>query len=311
MSAHAVMNIKSLHQSLDALGSTCDLTITSSLKNTHELEEIARHVWLEVAKFERLFSRFIPGSELSHINARAGISTPVSRQCYDLLRSAKLAAGRTDDAFNPFVLPGVQRAGYLKSRLTGREEDETINYTYRAIVPSSRMRLQSGQITIPYNTAIDFGGCGKGYLAEKIADYLESEKLDGFWISIGGDAVGSGSNEHGSPWQVGIALEPNGPEAYIVMPEEKRFGVATSGTTVHKSHIVDGKTGKIAQTKYMVATVLHDSAFWADILASIVLTTEPSKMSELITKHNIKKVITFDQNQRKKVYERKTQGGIA
>ena len=61
-----------------ALG--CDTTLTIVTKTTsQEVSRIFNMLWLEIFKFEKKFSRFLPDSELSKFNRNAGIKTEISK----------------------------------------------------------------------------------------------------------------------------------------------------------------------------------------------------------------------------------------
>jgi hypothetical protein len=64
---------------------------------------------------EARWSRFIPASEVSVLNHRAGMWTEVSTETVALLERAQVAQDRTDGLFDPTRLAEVVRAGYATS----------------------------------------------------------------------------------------------------------------------------------------------------------------------------------------------------
>lgn len=262
-------------QHMPLMGSEASIILVSP--NDKAIADIFREVWLYLINFERSFSRFIPANELMMFNRNAGIKVRISEAFEDLLTQAKHLSEVTDGLYNPFILPALQRAGYTKSFMEGAENDQAEDFSKRSVVPVSRLTIKDGYATIPYGTAIDLGGCGKGYAADRVADMLDG-KVNGYSISLGGDLVCNGVTAEGNSFKVKIEdyLNPDNNEiGEIVMPKT-RYSVATSGINKKRGHnksknwhhIIDPRTLKPALTDIGSSTVLHDSALYSDVLAS-------------------------------------------
>jgi thiamine biosynthesis lipoprotein len=198
-----------------------------------------------------------------------------------LLRASQQMSELTDGLYNPFVLPAVQRAGYLQSAAPGYEDDTVEDYRNRTVVPAHALTITGDKITIPYGSALDMGGCGKGYLADKLADVLDAYQLQGYWVSLSGDMVTFGTDEDGEPWQTTIASAStaSSDNARIIGSGE-RLHIATSGTfkrtnqvTGNWHHLIDPRSGISASTDICLATVVAQSAIEADVLASCAVIT--------------------------------------
>jgi len=61
---------------------------------------------------ERRFSRFLPNSELSHLNCSAGEWVTVSADMLELLKLSFKFYEQTDGLFDPSILPDLKRMGY-------------------------------------------------------------------------------------------------------------------------------------------------------------------------------------------------------
>lgn len=260
-----------------ALGSDVTLTIISLLDHS-QLTDLFTVLWHQIYTFERQFSRFIPMSELTIFNREAGIKTVTSPAFHDLLKAAKHMALKTKGLYNPFILPALQRAGYRRSASPGYENDPQEDYTHRQLVTIDKLHIGDTWAMIPYNAALDMGGCGKGYLADQLAATLSQYDIAGYWLSLGGDICSYGTDEHGEPLTVAIQnaqrLDSTRSE-YIVQPGEYA-AVATSGTFRRQAqyqaepwhHIIDPLTGASAVTDIQLATVCAATALEADVLAS-------------------------------------------
>ena len=270
-----------IQQSNIALGSKTELTIVSSSEDV-DTDTVFRELWLQIFTFERTFSRFLPGSELSAFNRSAGLDTSISSEFHDLLATAQRYAQDTKGLFNPFILPALQKAGYVHSMVAAYAEDPVENYERRKVVPPEALSLHQHSSTIPYGSAIDFGGIGKGYLADKLAEYMKSlADIAGYWFSLGGDVVASGVDERGVEWSVEIedTSGKNNIAGSVSVTKGERTAVATSSTTARKGikagvawhHIIDPRTNLPAVSDIATATVVAASATRADIVATCLI----------------------------------------
>lgn len=269
------------HQANQALGSTIQLTIVTA-KGQVYAEKILKTLWKQVFEFEKRCSRFIASSELSRLNESAGIVFVASEELLNIVTRAREIGLRTGGLFNPFVLPDLQRAGYSHSLAPAYTSVPAPNYLGRSVAPLETLEIGDGWIRIPYGSAIDLGGCGKGYIGDKLADQLDAtEGIAGYWVSIGGDVIAQGTHETGASQS--IAIVSSGTDrailAQIPVPAEKRIAVATSTTQkrkgVHKGkawhHIIDPRTGKPTANNIRLASVVGESLFDADVHAANVI----------------------------------------
>src|SRR5437588_6030291 len=90
-----------------AMGTTISLLLS---ENQAELGlQIVRALFVE---WEQTLSRFLPDSELSQLNERAGIPTAVSDLLYSVLATALTAAQATQGVYDPALLDHLVRVGY-------------------------------------------------------------------------------------------------------------------------------------------------------------------------------------------------------
>lgn len=271
------MSVGKYSQTKQALGGDVELTIIIKDSIADSIHSIFSSLWQQVYDFERRFSRFLPHSELSELNKNAGLKTPISPEFYKLLLTSHILSNKTNGLYNPFILPALHRSGYVQSALPGYENDPQTSYANRSIVDANKLHISESQALIPYGTALDMGGCGKGYLADQLGNYLRDiTEVMGYWLSLSGDIATHGKDEYGSPITVGIQSAKNANSASnwtIICPEEP-FGIATSGTfrrenqNHDKPHIIDPRTGQSADTDILLATICASDTITADVLAS-------------------------------------------
>ena len=139
-------------QKQQALGSIIELCIVSSQPQA-DIDTLYDHLWHRIFAFEKQCSRFLPASELSFFNRRAGIKHTVSPSFRQVLIAAKSIGLRSEGLYNPFILPALQAAGYSPIRLS--LATKKIRLTTIRIDASSRlMNLKLVTIGLAYRMAL-------------------------------------------------------------------------------------------------------------------------------------------------------------
>lgn len=128
---------------------------------------------------------------------------------------------------------------------------------------------------------IDLGFIAKGYVADKIKDFLLSKGVDEAVINLGGNVQtinGRQKNEDGSfsPFIVGIA-DPSRPNRVITSVEIIDKSVVTSGSYQRYfeldgklyHHILDAKTGYPVENNLSGVSIIGESSLKCDALSTI------------------------------------------
>lgn len=274
-----------------ALGGPVTLGFVSGATSDNATR-LMKHLWLEVYAFEKRFSRFLETSELSIFNKRAGARTSISASFEELLRIAQQQALSTQGLYNPFILPALQKAGYVGTADTTYEGDTTTNYMNRTVTDVSQLVVEKGYASIPYSSAIDLGGCGKGYLADQLGAILRTNSVQGYWLELSGDIATFGHDADGNPVTIEVQSAAGGAlEQHILCPKSPS-GVATSGTfhrpsqtSLARHHIIDPRTAKPAETDVKLATVQADTALDADVLAACAVIVGSKQAPDYLRQH--------------------------
>ncbi|MCX6728503.1 MAG: FAD:protein FMN transferase [Candidatus Saccharibacteria bacterium] len=294
------MRLREVSQTKLALGSNVVIAIITDMSGK-EIDKIFEDLWLQVFTFERKFSRFIPKSELTLFNRLQGIRTNISPEFKDLLIYTKQLSEETNGLFNPFILPLLQKAGYMKSAVPGFENDAKIDFSAGRLVGVDKLEIGDDWATIPYGTAIEMGGIGKGYLADQLHRTLDSLSIQGYWMSLGGDVATSGKDLNGNSLSLNIQSAKNLDEKsdWVIDCPIKYSAAATSGTFKRKNqfsdktwhHIINPLTLEPAVTDIRLATICADTATRADVLASCAVILGSKKAPTFLKKHGIKSAL--------------------
>jgi FAD:protein FMN transferase len=265
---------------LKALGSDIYITLISD-QDSAKINIITDNLIAMINRFEQQFSRFLKSSELTNFNNNAGKKIAISNSFKKLLVAAKEMSLETKGLYNPFILPDLQKAGYLTS-MSEENNNKTINdYRLCKIVSIDKLDIDQTTAKIPKNTALDFGGIGKGYLLGELGSYLKPKPLSGYWISLGGDILCSGYDLNNANWQIAIqnAQFTNKITDYISNKDGATLAIATSGITKRKGinngitwhHIIDPRTSMPVENSILTVTVTSKNPVFADIYAKCII----------------------------------------
>ncbi len=135
-------------------------------------------------------------------------------------------------------------------------------------------------MTRPSGLRFDLDGVGKGWLADRALALLHSE---GALVDADGDIAMRAAP--GDRWEIGVG-DPRDDDVVLGVlvlaggPREARtYGVATSGTSVHRwgpadhrrHHLIDPATGSSAHTNVVQATVVAHTARAAEAWAKAIV----------------------------------------
>ena len=198
----------------------------------------------------------------------------------ELLTTALRLQQETGGQYTPLI--GALSHLWRRCRREGVEPSlEELAAAQRACCASS-VRYDNEVIRLIGSSALDFGGIGKGFLAERGVEFFTGCGITYARVDCGGDLAFGGTTE----WEVLVEDPAGGPPLGALLLRgdlQPRIGVATSGSyrscweyrgrVVH--HIFDPLTGQ--SPNYIVqATVIHPSAAVADALSTALFGMEPA-----------------------------------
>ncbi len=187
---------------------------------------ITADVEAEVERLEKKYSRFLPESLTSQINA-AGGSAPVAidEETAGLLGYAQTLWQESGGLFD--LTAGVLcRAWDFKS---GRFPAQSTIDELLPRVGWSRVEWDGGTVRLPQaGMEIDFGGCVKEYACDSAAAVLARHGIERGLVDLAGDMAVVGAGCVAEPWPVGIRhpRQQGGAIAHISLIEG---GLASSG----------------------------------------------------------------------------------
>jgi thiamine biosynthesis lipoprotein len=204
---------------------------------------------------ERIFSRFLPDSELNRVNGASGSFVPASPLFLHTVRIALDAAEETAGLVDPTLGAAIEAAGYTRD-LSLLGPDPEPPGPARPGAWSSLLVLDT-RVGLPAGVRLDLNGVVK---ALAVDDALALLSGDGF-VSAGGDLAARG--------ELTVAL-PDG-EAVLL----RRGALATSGAVKRRwlragrvqHHLIDPRSGRPAESPWAQVTACGANCLAADIAA--------------------------------------------
>lgn len=233
-----------------AMASLCEVVL--SAHDESQAHALAQAAEAEVRRIETKFSRYLPDSIVSRINAAAG-GQPVlcDDETWSLLGYADSLHQASGGLFD--ITSGVLRRvwNFKQPRVPGPAELAEV----LALVGWSRVeRLQQPQgrrVRLPQpGMEIDFGGFGKEYAADRAAGLLAQRGVRHGYVNLAGDIRVIGPKPDGTPWHIGIQHPRHTGQLLATIPLSQG-GLATSGDYERYfeldgqryCHVLDPRTG--------------------------------------------------------------------
>ncbi|MCG7410337.1 FAD:protein FMN transferase [Paenibacillus sp. ACRRX] len=226
-------------------------------------------------------SRTKDNSELAAVNEAAGKSAVrVSADTFEAIELSVQYGKETDGLFDPSVGPLVNlwNIGHDNAKIPDKAELQAaihkVNYKNIELNGADR----SVRLTKP-GMVLDLGGIGKGYAADRVADYLKAQGIKHALVNLGGSSIVTiGEKPNGSAWVIGIQNPDKSRGTQIGTIKLKGETIDSSGVYerffmkdgVRYHHLLNPKTGYPEQNELMSVTIIADNATDSDALSTAV-----------------------------------------
>ena len=186
------------------MGSPFGLILYAS--DSVQANRAAAQAFALVDSLNRIFSDYMPTSSLSQLNATAGSAQYVRPPAplYTIIRRGIDAGRQSRGAFNIAIRPlsVLWRQAIREKTFPAHEEIQRAKKyaDFRNIA----LDTLNQSVKLPDGVQLDLGGIAKGYVAEQVIRWLESQNIRSALADAGGDIVCSGPPPGSTGWVVGI-----------------------------------------------------------------------------------------------------------
>lgn len=269
-------------------GIALDTVINIQIYDSHD-EELISHCQKLCEEYEAKFSRTIETSEIAQINAAGGAPVEVSQDTVTLIKKGIYYCEMSDGAFDITI-------GSVTSLWDFKAEDpsppspealaEAVNHVnYRKIlIDGNTVRL------LDPAAKLDLGAIAKGYIADRIKEYLKEEGVKHALIDLGGNILAVGGKLDGTPFNIGVRKPFAESSEPITSIRIKNKSVVTSGTyqryfekddTLYH-HILSSSSGRPCNNGLNSVTIITDSSLTADALSTTCFLLGPDAGMNLV-----------------------------
>ena len=252
-------------------------------------EVLAQAIVHLLADMNHSMSTYLPDSELSRFNRNPSVDwIPISSSLAEVLREAQGIGRLSGGAFEVTVgslvnLWGFGPSGYREAVPpvhqieAARDRAGAEQWQLRQSPPALRK--------VRADVYIDLSGIAKGYAVDRVAEFLENQGVDNYFVDIGGEGRSKGYSPREMPWRVAIEEPLLGERRVQRIVELGTKAVATSGDYrnyfewqgKHYSHTIDPRTGWPVTHRLSSVTVLSTTAMRADALATALMVLGPEE----------------------------------
>ena len=243
-------------------------------------------------KYENMLSPTIEGSDIWNINHSNGEPVTVSKETAELLETAlfycEMSGGRID-----LTMETVSNLWdfHADNETSNQIPDKAVLEKALSHVDYHNLLIENDTVTLlDSDSVISLGFIAKGYIADKIKEYLLSQNVESAIINLGGNLLAVGTRPDGTPFQFGIQMPFDEQGSTITTLSVSDKSTVSSGVyeryfyqdDILYHHILDTASGYPVQNHLLGVTILSDSSTMGDALSTTCFVLGPGDGMELI-----------------------------
>ena len=265
-----------------AMGTDChiDFAATSPAQAGRFKQFVAG--WL--ASFEATYSRFLPDSLVSRINAAAGKDwVAIDADAASLFALCDWFHWSTHGIFDPATLPLLRAWDYH----TPHAEPPGAEQVRTALALCGWSKLERRPDSVRLQNAgmgIDLGGIGKEYAVDRVFEMARDLGMANIMVNFGNDVRVAGEPPEGGLWRVGLEDPANPGQCWNGAALTDR-AVTTSGDYLRNfqhgdhryGHIIDPRTGYPVNNNCRAVSVIGATCTEAGVLSTTAFILGPEE----------------------------------
>ncbi|MBG9982457.1 FAD:protein FMN transferase [Aerococcaceae bacterium DSM 111020] len=247
-------------------------------------------------QYNMRFSANNDASELMQINAAAGThAVRVHPEMFELIKLGKKHSLAKNSFLNIAIGPLIKlwRIGFEDARKPSQEEIDKV----LTIINPSLIELNEQEQTIylaEKGMEIDVGAIAKGYIADRLVDYMKAEGVASGLVNLGGNlvTVGPALNRSDYYWRIGVQNPLKSRGESLLTLKIYNQSVVTSGIYERKlvigdeiyHHIFDEMTGYPVDSNIASITIIADQSVDCEIWTTRLFGLEPEEIIDVINR---------------------------
>ena len=280
-------------------------------EQTRLVHQLITDAFLECDRYEKLLSKTIESSEISQINDASGQTVEVSTETAEVIEKGLWYGKVSEGLFDITIGKASALWDFHEAEAVAGNESAAESLLpdeaelAEAVKHVDYQRVKANGLSVSLADSemeIDLGGIAKGYIADRVTDFLEEKGVVSAVIDLGGNIVAIGGKtaellteggaESMADFNIGIKDPQSDVGALLAVFPAHDKTVVTSGTYerfliqdgVKYHHILDPATGWPINNDVLSVTIIapKGSAVDADGLSTTCLALGVEKGLELI-----------------------------
>jgi len=277
-----------------ALDTIVEITFTTSNKDSNPLLDRAFDL---IEEYEKKFSFFQKGSKLWNINHSEMDSVQIDKEFFEILKISEDLFYKSGSLYDVTIGSLSELWDFSNTHIPSRDSIEIAQHS----IGFEKIRYSENYLFRPSETKLNFGSLAKGYIIDRVVDFLKDNLVESGIINAGGDMRIFGYEK---PVRIGIQhprAEQNevieilqaGNQAVVTSGDYERY-FEIDGKRYH--HILNPETGYPSENAISV-TVIAPSAVIADAYSTALFLMKPEKAIEIADQNENMEVIVYYQNE--------------
>jgi thiamine biosynthesis lipoprotein len=274
--------------SFPALGTTCEVQYAADDPAQAARFETAAVAWVHA--FEAKYSRFRPDSLVSRINAAAGREwVAIDPEMEQMLKLCETLHFMTQGVLDATALPLIRLWNYKAEAPVVPTIQQIADA--RLMVGWAKVQRAPGKVFLPLpGMALDFGGFGKEYAVDVVAQIAVDHGIANVLVDFGHDLRALGAPPGRPAWHIGLEDPVHPGTASVSVALQGSKGIASSGDYIRGftaagkryGHIIDPRTGWPVANGCQQATVIAGTCLQAGVLSTTAFVLGVPKGIEFI-----------------------------
>ncbi|MCR4745001.1 MAG: FAD:protein FMN transferase [Lachnospiraceae bacterium] len=242
-------------------------------------------------EYENLFSATVEGSDVYRINEADGETVEVSEDTIELIKTSIKYGDLTNGAFDITIYPISKMWDFTGENPSVPDEADIKEALKHVNYKNISIDEEKNTVTLLDSEAmIDPGAIGKGYIADKMKEYIVSKGVKSAIINLGGNVLTIGESTEKRPFKIGIRKPFADESDMATAVEANDKSVVSSGSYERYFiengrlyyHILDPKTGYPADGGLSGITIISDKSVDGDALSTSCFILGYDKAVELL-----------------------------
>lgn len=280
--------------SYDLLNTVCTIQLYDSTDY-----DILNECFALIYHYETLFSRTLEGSEVFNLNqaSASSLETPVALSVSDELRDIlklSLSYGElSGGALDVSIAPLSALWDFSNPEHTSEAPSKAAISSVLSLVDYKNISLDGNTLTFSNaGMQLELGAVAKGYIADRVKEFLLSKGVTSAIINLGGNILLVGEKPDGSAFSIGIQQPFEARDSVVAAITElrdysmvssgiyERYFYDAEGTFYH--HILNPETGYPCDTGLLQVTIISPDSVTGDALSTACFALGLTKGMELI-----------------------------